>query len=223
MAPDAPAKFKSEAAMCAAFADAVRAVGWRVFPEFHDFDLYCVLPSGDHVGIEAKLRANFKVLAQAASRPFDCGPDFAAVLVPDHTGEFVDVARAMSVSVLRPDGDHVPTSAWYARWPAFRPTLPEVEERRPGGEAGPVRLTEWKLAALELLAIMQHRGHVTSRDIRRLGMNPALWINPRTGWLTRGLTKGQFFLPADSPGRALARQHPDVFEAKLARAKGTPA
>lgn len=106
--------FVSEAALCDVLAAAVRANGWRWYPETSGWDALIVLPDGVQVGVEAKRIPNVKVLVQAlpdltprgwparkvlaSEQP---GPDVRAVLVPDCDAVFRSLAEHLGLLVLR--------------------------------------------------------------------------------------------------------------------------
>jgi hypothetical protein len=125
-------KWGSEAAMLVAFADVMRAMGFRVVPEAcgHDVILvagpelcdhgYVRVPSaiepGDTVAVEGKLRGSLEVLRQAVP-PFrhrgvgaekTPAADFYAVVVPEYYSDFEAIANALDVCTwtMLPDGAH---------------------------------------------------------------------------------------------------------------------
>jgi len=105
--------FASEAALCADFSVAAAAQGWTIYPETSGWDLLLV-KGGTQIGVQAKLRPNLKVLAQAA-QPLQwgrCGPDFLSVLVPDCEGEFRAVAQAAGIMVLWKSRDRIYSDGW---------------------------------------------------------------------------------------------------------------
>lgn len=111
---------KSERELCDMFRAAVR--DWAVvYPEQGDWDMLVVLADGTQVGIQAKLKASFDVVAQALRigggttregigsarwrsvtmpRPSGPGPDIRAVLVPTASDAMLDVAHACNVLVI---------------------------------------------------------------------------------------------------------------------------
>lgn len=106
--------FVSEAALCETLAAAVRANGWRWYPETSKWDAIIVLPDDTQIGVQAKLRGNVDVLAQALPelgqrgwpprvlRASEVpGPDKRVVLVPDADGAFRALANHLRLGVLR--------------------------------------------------------------------------------------------------------------------------
>lgn len=106
--------FVSEAALCETLAAAVRANGWRWYPETSKWDAIIVLPDDTQIGVQAKLRGNVDVLAQALpelgkrgwpprvlSASEVPGPDKRVVLVPDADGVFRSLATHLRLGVLR--------------------------------------------------------------------------------------------------------------------------
>lgn len=157
-------------------------------PETSGWDL--LLARGDlQVGIQAKLRPNLAVLAQAlpCTRSFDDagpGPDVRAVLVPEASGPFRRIARELRITVfdmLGQDFEHVVAAArlWETTEHEWMPPAEVIGIG--GGRSGPVQITQWKVAALNLCLRLRARGHVTRADFRELKISPTTWLNSR--WL----------------------------------------
>ena len=164
----ARAHFKAEADLCDAFVAKARAEGLVVHAETSGWDLLVVDPIGGmQVGVQAKLRANCDVLAQAIGYPeARVGPDLHAVLVVDAVPAFRQVAARLRVTVF----DHVDLDPLLADplitlakrlegaplWShEEREWVPPIEiECVTGGLSGPRQLTPWKIAALELCRVL---------------------------------------------------------------------
>lgn len=136
-----PVVFETEAALCQAFQRTVPPE-WVAYPETAGWDLLLVHRVGGwQVGIEAKLTLNAKVIAQAIDGlRYGKGPDFRAVLVGRVVAENLEIANALGLTVIRPQGLERARFAKSAprpelgeqmRWgphiPTFRPDLPEAE------------------------------------------------------------------------------------------------
>jgi hypothetical protein len=192
--------FKTEAELCGLFRDRALASGWRVHSEANGFDIYCVTPTGAHIGIEAKLRLNFKVISQALPWKFaECGPDYHAVLFPTDPG-VDDVLECLGLflysgeqlqKAYRHDRLQAPpeTRCW---WPLRHPPEPEFETDSVAGSPCPTLLTPWKTKALELMARLEVRGYVTRTDFMDCGIDHRLWTNCRNGWLVKRGEDGQY-------------------------------
>lgn len=191
---DARARFKVEADLCSAFVDKARGEGLVVHAETSGWDLLLVEPiSGTQIGVQAKLRANCDVLAQAIGYPeARVGPDVHAVLVVDAPPSFRQVATRLRVLVF----DHVdldPVITVGKRLEAAqlwsheeRAWVPPVEiECVVGGRSGPVQLTPWKIAALELCRVLRRRGWASRTDFVRLKISPTYWLDGRRPLLRR--------------------------------------
>lgn len=124
--------FPTEAALCAAFADAVPK-GWTVYNETGGFDMVLVHDTGFQIGVEAKMRLNPKVILQAVDTGImkgrKPGPDARAVLVPHSTTTSSDLARLaslLSVTVIslrrRTHWEPQKPGSW-----AITPDLPEAQ------------------------------------------------------------------------------------------------
>lgn len=237
--------FPSESALCESWAAAVRAEGWTVYPETSGWDLLAVR-EGTQVGVQAKLKANLDVLAQAVTSDFATrGPHYAAVLVPHSSRPFHDVAVACRLLVIasrwrdawRLAGREV---AGGPEWPRLADQIehaaplhfdipewvpPDVPDL-PAGVPCPVQLTAWKYQALRLLARLAVRGYVTGKDFAEIGLSRSRWYHH---WLVPAPAEpeapGDFRLNGErgpqrwvkKPGVRLADdQHPDVFATVLA-------
>lgn len=67
--------------------------------------------------------------------------------------------------------------------PEKRHPLPEYVNEQPGGVPGPIQLSEWKIGALKVMALLEVRGWVDRKDVRRLGCDPRRFC-AGDGWLT---------------------------------------
>lgn len=188
--------FASEAAMCASFSGAATAQGWTVYPETSGWDLLLVNEE-TQIGVEAKLRPNLKLLGQIAERmERPTGPDFVAGLVPsrERDRDFWHIAGALGIIVfcqevgkydwqtgrtLPPDWPLISNRILHARVHAFpEPSwTPPLVPTLPAGVPCPVKLTPWKIKALELLARLEVRGFVTAADMRECGLAPTIWYS----------------------------------------------
>lgn len=128
-------KFSSEAEMCQNFMSALPE-GWIAYPETGGFDILLVRKEdGTQVGIEAKLKLNAKVIAQAAPdwsiwRIEHPAPDFRAVLVPNYvSGELSAICGLIGIQIIRVHHrDHWQCQR-YGKEPVvrFTPDLPSLK------------------------------------------------------------------------------------------------
>jgi hypothetical protein len=195
-------KFKYERDLCAAFMKQAREKGWRCYPEFFCYDIY--LAKDDiHIGIEAKLQANLEVVSQCIGRPaMTSGPDFRAVLVPSYktSYKFSNVCEAAGIVTFTEMTDPVYATNLncISVFPVSHPELPLVEDvEAKAGCAAPLRMTQWKINMLRLLAISEIAGYVTNLDFKRCRVNKAYPTSPNMGWFVRGVTKGHWM---EKPG-----------------------
>lgn len=192
--------FTSEAHLCAAFIESL-PLGWIPYPETAGWDVLVVVPGGDQIGIQAKLRANIAVLAQALpARPERVGstrgPLFRAVLVPYADAAFSSVAVAAGIGVLHALRDgRFPHAIQQWGWPTLAETiaswrlwehrgpceLPPVVPTGPAGVPSPSPLTPWRVGALRICTILRARGYVTRTDFAAAGNNASTWV--ARGWL----------------------------------------
>ncbi len=186
-----------EEELCAEFKDVVEGLNWVVYPETAGWDLLLVGPEGLQVGVEAKLRGNVDVLAQAVGSdawPGEGrkGPDYRAVLVPQASSAFDTIARLLHVVVFDAQDIHKPYFAMFLRglsdynhYMCWRPSracwMPPVPINVPAGVPSPASISPWKVAAVQLCLRLRQRGFVTSRDFSefKIAFSPA-W---RNNWL----------------------------------------
>jgi hypothetical protein len=235
-------KYASEERLCAEFIEMAQANGWVAYPETGDFDILLVDPSGDQIGVEAKLRANFHVLSQALPRfkyQKHTGPDFRAVLVPKSPAGFAHVCMHLNLVLFtmeppkRRHADHIKNmfnKDRYTRWsPKKRITLPDYIPDVAAGASAPLKLTTWKVKALRLLARAEHNGFVTSKDAKDLEVDFQYFTTQREKyrgmlpWLTRSAEKDGrrtkwMWIDSDDPKRP-DNQHPTIYVQVLAEYK----
>lgn len=97
---------------------------------------------------------------------------------------------------------------WYELAPTSRHALPEYVPDVVAGAASPVQLTNWKIGALRIMALLERRGYVTREDFKVAGIDHRRWISPRTGWLVA--RDGRWYAGDALPD--FRGQHPVVFE-----------
>ena len=190
-------QFKTEADLCTAFNAWARKEGWTPYPETGGWDVLLVAADGTQIGVQAKLKFNIKVLAQCLPEHYQgiSGPDFRAVLVPELISEHRQIAGALGLQCIYPTHsgrvqDFAPAlntgrhwdGGWHYWNPAKRHPLPAYVPDVPAGASGPVQLTEWKIKALRVCAVLEVRGYVTRADFKHYGMDHRRWTGPG-GWL----------------------------------------
>lgn len=208
--------FGSEAELCRALIDRVRDE-FAVYPETSGWDLVLVSrATGEQIGIEAKLRANLDVLVQAhayASHELRvAGPAVRAVLVPDAGHAFKYIARELRLAVIEGwmyvvdrEGRQTHPAAAKAVFDVEIRTAPRWSPKKPlwlppaepaglvAGASAPLRMTPWKVKALELCALLRSRGYLEPADFRRLKVD--------SGWWIRGIGRTPPRLIPESRGR----------------------
>jgi hypothetical protein len=222
-------KFASEAAMCASF---MAAVGdkWVSYPETCKWDILLVnKQDGRQVGVQAKLKLNAKVFAQAVEDRWDTerpGPDYRAVLIPsDERSELGALAPYLGVTVIGMRGEGAyyrpffspslpdesvysgTQSDWFDRMPVLRHILPEYVPDVAAGASSPLQLTKWKVAAIKLALLLNETGLLTRDDFKYHQIDIRHWIGI-SGWLTPGPLG--FVATASFPD--FRRQHPRVWD-----------
>jgi len=232
------AAFATEADLCRQFIAAVERANerrkarfgedvqvWTPYPETAGFDILFVANDGRQIGVEAKLRLNGKVLAQALPSYITysfgmIGPDYRAVLVPS-SGDLQPVCSALGLTVLTLRDDrygidgYTPSfpvadrddSAWHDWCPQQRCTVPEVNSDTVAGVPSPIQLTEWKIKAIKLAIILEQRP-VSRADFKALNLSPSRWTAPFTGWLVKS---NAGYVPGPHMPD-FRRQHPVAYE-----------
>ena len=182
---------------------------WIAYPETADFDVLLRREfDGAQIGIEAKLRLNAHVVAQALPRyrwaPVPEGPDYRAVLVPWNAVDtgMGEICAALGITVIRvspngygvgegprfsPDLPHADgrfrNNDWFEWCPDQRCKLPDYVPDVIAGSSAPTKLTPWKIAAIKLAIILEDRP-VTRDDFRALDLSPSRWMQNPGAWLT---------------------------------------
>jgi hypothetical protein len=205
---------------------------WTPYHETAGWDLLLVHETGVQIGIEAKLILNPKVLEQALPGHWfdDRGPDFRAALVPDDglQHHLSSIAAHLGVTVLTlrarrhfrtgeitgydfsphlPDPGSLYDLDHWPHWlPAERCKVPAYVPDVTGGRASPVCLSEWKIAAIKLLLVLERRGYVTRADMRALRISPTRWTDHWNGFLSPDPARGGYVANGRTPD--LKAQHP---------------
>jgi hypothetical protein len=152
------------------------------------------------------------------------GPDFRAVLTPPspQAALFATIASACGVTIImalrkgecdvrgwyRERGHSGPAwsamlptedrtwghDQWHERAPTRRHKLPSYVPDVPAGVPAPVQLTEWKIKAMKIAAIIEKRGWVCRADFKHIGLDPRRWLNDWLDVSPEGrLIPGKFF------------------------------
>lgn len=107
-----------------------------------------------------------------------------------------------------PDPEKGDASGWHDFWPWERIRLPEVVPDCAAGTPAPLRLTEWKIRALKIAILLDHRGTVTRADFKALGIDMGRWT--QMGWLARTDERGRWRWGEHHPD--FRREHPRNYE-----------
>lgn len=228
-------KYTTEAALCKDFIAWAAGEGWTAYPETRGYDIVLVDSAGRQFGIQAKLQANVKVLAQICGAdmtwirgPIE-GPDFVGVLIPARSREMREVCDALGATCFCPNEDYTgkksfaPGFDYATRDELVRPyesrlTLPNYVPDVVAGSPSPLQLTDWKIKALRIVAILELRGWVTRDDFKSLNLSFQRW--PVSGWIKFDSTVKRYHR-----GEKLDfdKQHPAVYaqiKAELVAAGG---
>lgn len=182
--------FSTESLLCDKFIAAARESRehqWKVYPETSGWDVLLARASdGFQVGVQAKLRPNVDVLAQANVKLRYKGPDIHAVLVPSCNGAFCEVAEALGIMVVQAkvlevgaswgvdrNLDALVSKAQTHAHLKGRCWLPPFEPNLPAGVPGPRQVTQWKCNVAQVCAQIR-AGEAISRDTAKyLRLDPA--------------------------------------------------
>jgi hypothetical protein len=188
--------------LCEHLSIVARDQGFRVYPETGDFDLLLVageetngFESGTQIGVQAKLRDNVEVLAQALPRmdrhPSQPMPHRYAVLVPRARREFRWLAARLSISVIEgrlldnryhSDLSFMTYHRYQVQKPCWEPTV-EIPALQ-GGLPSVKPMTPWKLGAVGLCLLAEERGYITPEDFRSAAVSRSTFLQRE--WITRG-------------------------------------
>jgi len=224
--------FHTEAALCTAFIEWLKTQqGWTPYAETAGWDILLVHADGTQVGVQAKLKFNISVLCQAIESGLgwdEIGPDFRAIMVPQDQGADT-LCAALGLTLIRPRKHYSGSFTFepsldkhvygYQRWhfmnPKKRHELPKYVPDVPAGVPSPSALTKWKIAALEICAVIELRGYVRLSDFRLAGIDHRRW---RENWLEPVPDKpGDWrWLNGNDP---FSKQHPVVYPQVLAKVK----
>ena len=209
-----------ETELCREFMAAAESYGWTAYPETSGWDILLVR-TGVQIGVQAKTRANIKVVAQALPdmawfgrklspsvrrKIVRKGPNYRTILIPGKTAhktirDMCNVCQALGLWVFTEKrlGWHLLEAGSVAQqdydWQPEAPEwLPDFVPQVAAGAASPLQLTNWKQSALRLLARAQVRGRVTSKDAKEIGVNMDLFINRLSTdlWLVQTGKDGRF-------------------------------
>jgi hypothetical protein len=157
--------------------------GFKIYPECGGWDL--VLVRGQiQIGIQAKLRFNAHVLAQALCDS-DHGPHYRAIACPisrSSRSDAVTIADRCRLLVLDMSRDPKhwllvppwlrfrpawrPAVRWRPfRWPGKRLWLPPEVPDLPAGVPSPEVVGPWQLLVCEAEALARHRGWLAKADL----------------------------------------------------------
>lgn len=228
--------FSTEVDLCAVFLNLVPDT-WTAYAETGGWDILLARKvDGFQVGIQAKLHMNAHVVSQALEYSYHqtIGPDCRAVLVPEFAAVgWHTITAYLGLVILTVGAQHgrnpekppifsmrpeLPKLSGYSyeseRWqewaPAHRVKLPEYVPDVAAGASAPLQLTTWKIAALKIAVILEHRGFVTREDFKHLGIDHRRWTPSGAGWLAVNPTGPGYVSCATTPD--FRRQHPTVFE-----------
>jgi hypothetical protein len=231
-------KFATEAELCSTFIGHLPKE-WTAYAETAGWDILLVHSNGIQVGIQAKLRLNAKVLAQAAEQAWDVdrdGPDYRAVLVPSAANtDLGALAAYCAITVIRcwpprpwpsSKGSYSPMlpgdagdtgSDWFPMFPAKRCALPDYVPDVTAGAAAPRTLSRWKVSALRIQALLEETGYVTRQDFGALQIDIRRWIaGGGMAWLqpALGAPVDEVGVPHFRRGSSMpdfGAQHPEVY------------
>jgi len=230
--------------LCEAFAAQAREEGWTVHPETAGWDMLCVkdcevVDAVDgkvvertrpvQLGVEAKLRANVDVLAQAIKpRAHLPGPDYHAALVPKYSRRFADLCRVLNVCIFTPPpppkhyrrrfGWTYIDLKYEPRWTHKAPAeIPEVVFDVPAGVPAPRTSGAWKVKAIKLCMRLRERGYVTSKDFKEIGLSTTRWyqhwLQAQTDDAGRVVMEGRGYRWVPGPRFTdFAAAHPEVVD-----------
>lgn len=189
-----------EADLCREFSAHAESLGWEVHPEVSGWDLLLLatdtvkcsgIAPGDQIGIQAKMRPNLEVLAQAlrySSRA--SGPHYRALLLPELTNSasylFPPIAAELRCVVFTKHkrlgwGNALVDIPIHYRMHFESPCwVPPYENVQGGGHASPTTVSDWKIRAVTFCLEYANKTF-TAADLRY--RNLAYSTFKSAGWL----------------------------------------
>jgi hypothetical protein len=180
--PKPEPKYQTEAALCDDLRTHAKAAGWLVYPECGGWDLVLVR-RGIQIGVQAKLKFNPHLVAQALASPTH-GPHYRALACPlARTVRDDAYMIAERCGLLLLDMNAVPdrwlvgrmrwsgirlrdTRSWRRyRWPGKRLWLPPAVPDLPAGVPSPEVVGPWQLAVCEAEALIRRKGWIAKADL----------------------------------------------------------
>jgi hypothetical protein len=198
-------EFKTEAELCEHMIKHFAVNGVKAYREIsvgygHNgsygrsgWDILFVHPEGMQFGIQAKMTANLKVIAQAIDDRHSMSPkgmqrpDYIGVLIPFYSDEMSLVANRLCVRVFWPGEFYL--TAWDALWQwgswglqesDCRIELPDFVPDLEAGIPAPIQMTPWKIKAIKIGLLLVKQGFLTRKDFHDENISPTLW---RQKWL----------------------------------------
>lgn len=211
-----------ESDLCENFIGPAETYGWTCYPETSGWDILMVRDDVQ-IGVQAKLRANIKVIAQCLPPMYwwgrkllpnirrkvvKRGPHYRTILVPEKTAkstlkDMTCIGEALGLWVFTDNhfGWHLletgslmnPDYNWEPEEPEWVPDI-ILKDVVPGASS-PLQCTKWKQRALKLLARALVRGEVTSADAKELDISMDFFVNRYNSdqWLVRKGRQGRFY------------------------------
>lgn len=209
--------FKDEAELCAALIERALEQAWLAYPETKGYDIV-LARAGVQIGVQAKMHFNAVLLRQILPPRAAWGgvpadhPQHLAILLPTYDDDVSEICAALGIAYFYycPEaGSIVPTLLAATRWDHCSQLPLELPDYIPDVAAGvpsPVVLTEWKIRALRLCAILEVRGYLTDDDFDAEYLDRRRWVHPLRDWLIH--QDGQY---TAAPGLKFPQQHPVVY------------
>ena len=220
-------KFKNpyslENELCNVLIKFARENGWKVYPETSGWDL--LLVKDIQMGVQAKLKDNVEVLAQALST----GTNVRAVLIPVASKKFRKIANTLGIFIIEGlvrKKDALGRRYWareiktaldsyskkHLTYPKNLCWAPDVEINVPAGVKSPRSITEWKIKAIKLCIKLNERGYVTSKDFKDAKLSMTIW---KIKWLVdSGKKEGKLVKYTRSAKAKLPDElYPEIVEA----------
>jgi hypothetical protein len=187
--------YKKEVDLCNDFIFWSKMYGYKVYPECGGWDMLLV-KNGVQIGVQAKLKANMKVLAQAldgvCERKLKVSPHYRVVLVASKpSSDFIKLAKACRIIIISFFGNiskhyclryndikainynyefkSFIGSARYYRYAAKkRVKLPLFVADIKAGVPSPRNVSDWKILCIKAERLCIKQGYITSRDVKTL-------------------------------------------------------
>ncbi len=124
-------------------------------------------------------------------------------------------ASSPTLPVVKKSGNYVPygeSTYWQDLMPEFRLKLPDYIPDVKAGRPSPLILSDWKIASMKMIMMLDKLGYITRGHFKALGLNQSFWLDHKH--LVQGSERGQWVTGPYMKGQRerLQSSHPKVWK-----------